>query len=350
VADPAALRILVVEDDPAMVAIIRHLLQSAGYQRITTATTGAEALARADDADLVLLDHQLPDTTGIDLVPRLVARPDPPSVIMVTGAGNETLAAAALRDGAEDYLAKDGNLRALLPQIVERTRRYRALREAQTAVEEELVRAERLAAIGEMAVTLHHEINNPLMAASAEVELLLADPGLDEAKRASLASVRLALGRIRDIIRQAGELRQAVSHDYMAGLRMIRLASDAATMPHRGRALLWIADEEVARLTALVLRHHGFMAERVSSPRELATGAERLGVSLVVLSAVGSADPADALAGFTPGPERSYALVALVAGDPTGARAAGADRVVPLPFDPATLADELVGAVDERQG
>ncbi len=333
-----------------MVAIVRHLLQSAGYQRITTVTTGAEALARADDTDLVLLDHQLPDTTGIDLVPRLVARPDPPSVIMVTGAGNETLAAAALRAGAEDYLAKDGNLRALLPQIVERTRRHRALREAQTAVEEELVRAERLAAIGEMTVTLHHEINNPLMTASAEVELLLADPGLDEARRESLDSVRLALGRIRDIIRQAGELRQAASDDYLAGLRMIRLSSDAATMPHRGRALLWIADEEVARLTALLLRHHGFTAERVSSPRELATGAERLGVSLVVLSAAGSADPADALAGFTPAPERSYALVALVSGDLTGARAAGADRVVSLPFDPATLADELVGAVDGPRG
>ena len=333
-----------------MVGMVRHLLEAAGYQRITIAATGADALARAATADIVLLDYQLPDTTGIDLLPRLLARPDPPSVIMVTGAGNETLAATALRAGAEDYLAKDGTLRALLPQIIERTRRHRALREAQTAVEEELVRAERLAAIGEMTVTLHHEINNPLMTASAEVELLLTDPALSPGQREALDSVRVALGRVTDIVRRAGDLRHAASHDYLAGLRMIRLATDpAAVMPHRGRALLWIAEEEVARLTALLLRHHGFTAERVASPRELATAAARLGVSLVVLSAVGTDDPVDALGGFEPAAERDYALVALVDGNLAGARAAGADRVVPLPFDPATLADELIGAVDERQ-
>ena len=94
---------------------------------------------------------------------------------MITAHGNESLAAAALRLGAEDYLVKDASLAQLLPQVLERVRRIRAVREALAAAERDLVHAERLAAIGQLNVTLHHTINNPLMAASAEAELLLSD-------------------------------------------------------------------------------------------------------------------------------------------------------------------------------
>lgn len=347
--DPASVRVLVVDDDPAMVALIRKLLEHAGYARIAIGSRAADAIQLGPDADLILLDYQLPDGTGIETLPRLLSRPDPPSVIMVTGEGSETLAAAALRAGAEDYVVKDSHLRDLLPQIVERTRRHRALREAQTAVEQELVRAERMAAIGEMTVTLHHEINNPLMSASAEVELLLADPAIGGDQRDSLTAVRDSLARVRDIIKRAGELRQATSADYLAGLRMISLsAADQPSMSHRGRALLWIADEDVARLAAMLLRHAGFSVERVSSSRELTTGTARLGVSLVVLTAAGSDRPEGALGGFEPDANRGYAVVALVAGDTTGAKEAGADRALTLPFDPATLSDELLGAVASR--
>ena len=334
-----------------MVTLVRRLLEGSGYQRITVATSAADALGKAPDADLIILDYQLPDGTGIELLPRLLSRSDPPSIIMVTGEGNETLAAGALRAGAEDYLVKDTSLRNLFPQIVERARRTRALRAAQTAVEQELVRAERMAAIGEMTVTLHHEINNPLMSASAEVELLLADRTLPAEPRESLESIRESLGRVKEIIKRAGELRQASSAEYLAGLRMINLTTKGpAEMPHRGRALLWIADEDTARLAALLLRHAGFNVERVGSAREVTTGAARLGISLVMLSAPGSADPAAAFGGFVPPESRSYAVVALVDGDLTGARAAGADRVIAQPFDPATLSDEVVAAVDARLG
>lgn len=332
-----------------MITLVRKLLLANGYLHITDASNAADALPKAEFADLILLDYQLPDATGVELIPRLTARPDPPSIIMVTGEGNETLAATALRAGADDYLPKDGTLRDLLPQIVERVRRHRSLRDAKAAVEQELVLAERVAAIGEMTVTLHHEINNPLMSASAEVELLLAAGGLTADQREALDSVKVSLGRIRDILRRAGDLRQAQSTDYLASLQMIALTDERAASPTmRGRALLWIADEEIARVTALLLRHVGFSVEQVRTARELSNGAARIGVALVALSAVGTAMADGALGGFQPPAARGYAVVALVAGDPAGARAAGADRVIALPFDPATLAAELVAAVDER--
>ena len=89
-----------------MVSMLRAILENEGYHDITVVESGAEALASAATSDIVLLDHQLPDGTGIDLLPRLLARPDAPSVIMVTGEGSEELAANAMRLGAEDYLVK----------------------------------------------------------------------------------------------------------------------------------------------------------------------------------------------------------------------------------------------------
>ncbi|MEO8450049.1 MAG: response regulator [Gemmatimonadota bacterium] len=348
-ADPATLRVLIIDDDPMMVTLVRKLLLANGYHHISEASSAADALSKAELADLILLDYQLPDANGVDLIPRLQARANPPSIIMVTGEGNETLAATALRAGAADYLPKDGTLRDLLPQIVERVRRDRSLTEARDAVEQELIRAERLAAIGEMTVTLHHEINNPLMSAFAEVELLLAAGGLTAEQQEALDSVKISLARVRDILRKAGDLRQAQSTGYLTGLRMITLSGEHATgVTMRGKALVWIPDEEIARVTALLLRHAGFSVERVQSAREISVATARIGVSLVVLSTIGDTAVHAALNGFIPMPARTYAVVALVAGDPAGALAAGADHVVQLPFDPATLAAELVGAAERR--
>ena len=91
---------------------------------------GREALEALDDIDIVLLDHQLPDAEGLDVLDAIRARPNPPGVVLITAHGNESLAAAALRRGADDYLAKDPSLTALLPQILERVRRNRELRKA----------------------------------------------------------------------------------------------------------------------------------------------------------------------------------------------------------------------------
>ena len=196
-------KVLLVDDDPVMVRLVRKILADNGFRSVVHAATGREALDQLEGVDVVLLDHQLPDTTGLEVLEAIRTRPQPPAVILVTAHGNESLAATALRRGADDYLAKDLSLAELLPQVLERVRRTRELRKALGAAERDLVRAERLAAIGEMTVTLHHEINNPLMAAFAHVELLLADPAMTaESRQETLTSVRDALHRIRDIMRR----------------------------------------------------------------------------------------------------------------------------------------------------
>jgi len=211
-------------------------------------------------------------------------------------------------------------------------------------VERDLVRAERLAAIGEMTVTLHHELNNPLMGALAEIELLLARPAPDADLAAAMDVIRAALLRMRDIIKQAGDLQRADSTDYLSGLQMISLAAADAPRPvARGRAVLCAPDQELARTTALLLRHAGFNVERATAIPEAEEEAARLDTTLVVLAVPGNA--ADPLRGFRLPIERSYALVVLVSGDPAPARTTGADLVLTLPYDPSAFRDEVITAL-----
>jgi DNA-binding response OmpR family regulator len=327
-----------------MASMLIALLENEGYQHITIVDCGGAAIEPAGQHDVVLLDNQLPDIAGIDLLPRLLAFPDPPSVIMVTGEGSEELAANALRLGAEDYLVKGPKLLEALPGLVERARRNRMLRSTKAQVEVELVRAERLAAIGEMTVTLHHELNNPLMGAFAEVELLLADGSLDPEQRGALQVVRDQLLRMRDIVKRAGDLQRADSTDYLSGLSMINLGrQDPAPAVHRGRAVLYVPDRELARVTALLLRHAGFRVDRAATAPEAAEEAARLDTTLVVASIPGS--DAAPLRGFGLPGGRTYALVVLVAADPAPARAAGADLVLTLPFDPSAFVGEVLGVM-----
>ena len=338
-------RILLVDDDPDIVRLVQHILKTHGLGPALQVSTGREALSALEGIDVVLLDHQLPDTSGLDVLDAIRAQPTPPAVVLVTAHGNESLAATALRRGADDYLAKDAALGDMLPQILERVRRNRELRKALAAAEQDLVLAERLAAIGEMTVTLHHEINNPLMAAFADVELLLGDPdAAAEQRRQGLEDIRQALRRIRDIVQRIGGLREARSKDYLRGVRMLDLDRPDHGTPavDRGAALVHVSDEDLARIVSLLLKGAGFQVQRVGSIGEMQSRASNLGVSLVVLAGGASTPGAHALGGFRPEADRDYLVVALVGGDGGAALAAGADHVVSLPFDPGTFTAEIL--------
>ena len=341
--DRAGLRVLLVDDDADMARLLEQILRAHGFASLVHVQNSTAALAAAANADLVLLDHQLPDGTGIEVIEAIRNHPGKPSVIIVTAHGNESLAAAALRRGADDYLVKDGSLAELLPQVVERVRRGRALRTALETAERELMRAERMAAIGELTVTLHHEINNPLMSATAEIELLLAgaDPRTPE-QRDGMQTVQRSLARIRDIIKRTGELRQSATVEYRGGVRMIDLNAEAEAPAgvQRGTAAVHLPDEELARVTESLLRQAGFRVQRCRTITELDTWGRTVGTALIVLAGA-TAPGADPLAGLHPAADRDYRLVVLGALDPAAAMAAGADRVVALPFDPGTFVADL---------
>jgi CheY-like chemotaxis protein len=340
--------VLLVDDDPMMVRLVRKILADNGVTTIVHAVSGREALESLEGVDVVLLDHQLPDTSGLEVLEAIRGRPHPPAVVLVTAHGNESLAAAALRQGADDYLAKDASLNQLLPQVLERVRRIRELRKALVAAEQDLVRAERLAAIGEMTVTLHHEINNPLMAAFAQVDLLLTDSAMEaEARLEALGSVRDALHRIRDIVRRIGDLREVRTKGYATGAQMVDLGSPrAAPAIARGQALVLVTEEHLARVVSLLLKHAGFEVVRADDADHLELLAGSGSPRLVVAQGGTDAAGAHPLGGFVAPAVRPYRVVALVAGSGAGALAAGADRVLELPFDPTSFTADILALTD----
>ncbi|MGP3982815.1 response regulator [Streptomyces sp. KR80] len=101
--------ILVVDDDVRVAGInAAYVGRVPGFRVVGTAHTAAEALAFLERTavDLVLLDHYLPDGTGLALVRRLRQRGHHTDVIMVTAARDIATVQAAMRHGALQYLVK----------------------------------------------------------------------------------------------------------------------------------------------------------------------------------------------------------------------------------------------------
>ncbi len=90
---------------------------------------------------MILLDYDLPDTTGLALYHRLRQIDKEVSVVMITGRGDERLAARILKEGAKDYLTKSNGLLEVLPEVVQRVVNDREIQKQLAAKEEALKRA-----------------------------------------------------------------------------------------------------------------------------------------------------------------------------------------------------------------
>lgn len=114
-------RVLVAEDDPLSRNVFVKLLTSAGYevQGCELGTDAIRIIREAPDV-LLVLDHELPDMSGEDVITTLSCSGIKVPFIVVTGQGNERLAADMMKLGAIDYLVKDGVLHDILPEVVRR--------------------------------------------------------------------------------------------------------------------------------------------------------------------------------------------------------------------------------------
>jgi len=112
-------KILVVEDDPAIRAVLQALLETADLT-VTTASDGIEALERLrqENSDLMLCDVWMPRLGGLDLLRSLrVEAKTPPRVIMMTADDTPETVLQALREQAYQYIAKPFDPVALLEQV-----------------------------------------------------------------------------------------------------------------------------------------------------------------------------------------------------------------------------------------
>jgi len=122
-------RILVVDDEPDITALVAYHLAKAGY-RVITATNGKDALqtAREERPDLVVLDLMLPDVSGYDVLAELRRRDETREIgiLLLTARHKEVDRVRGLTLGADDYLLKPFSPPELVLRVGAILRRLRA--------------------------------------------------------------------------------------------------------------------------------------------------------------------------------------------------------------------------------
>jgi len=135
-------RILIVEDDPALVELLRYNLDVAGYEA-SAIDDGDEAMAAVEDEqpDLVILDWMLPNVSGIELCRQIRHNPQHRQlpIIMLTARSEEGDRVRGLKTGADDYVVKPFLPSELIARIEAVMRRAFPEKQANSLIYEDIV-------------------------------------------------------------------------------------------------------------------------------------------------------------------------------------------------------------------
>lgn len=229
--------ILIVDDDIDMCHSLREWLTDKGYS-VDIAQTGKESLEKIKRwrYNLIVSDIVMPDMSGIKILQN--AKKIHPDIytIIITGYASTKTAIESLRYGAYDYITKPFKLnrleevikhalsdqalvakkRRLLGNLKNKTKelsRYKGQLEREVEVvnhelkstREQLVQAERLAAIGEIAEGVAHELGNPLAIISGNIQFLINRPGINRATREQLKSLNEEAERCNYILKRLSD-------------------------------------------------------------------------------------------------------------------------------------------------
>ncbi|MCP3955411.1 MAG: sigma-54-dependent Fis family transcriptional regulator [Desulfobacterales bacterium] len=118
-------KILIIDDDKGICATLSRIVTRLGHDPATANTlkSGA-ATAAADQVDVVFLDVNMPDGSGLELLPEITKIPSKPEVIIITGKGSADGAELAIKNGAWDYIQKPSSVKEMTLPLV-RALQYR---------------------------------------------------------------------------------------------------------------------------------------------------------------------------------------------------------------------------------
>jgi signal transduction histidine kinase len=270
------LQVLIVEDSENDALLLLNELSHGGYEPSHERVDSAEALTTALAArawDVLICDWSLLELNGMEVLSMVKQRGLDLPFLIVSGTIDEDGAVDALRAGAHDFVHKD-SLSRLCPAIA-RERAEAQARAERHKMQEQLLLSDRLTSLGTLAAGVAHEINNPLAALLASLELI--SRALDPAKRGSGFSAgeppESAAGlanRIRNCVsdaREAGERISRIVRDLAIFLRSEDEGHDAVDVQQVLEAALRLASSEVRQHAQLVKDYRDVPRVRGSEAR-----------------------------------------------------------------------------------
>jgi two-component sensor histidine kinase len=214
-------RVLYVDDDEGLRRLVSRALSRRGYE-VVCAASGEEGLKLAGEGgfDVIALDHYMPGMGGFEALSALVARPDPPPIVYVTGSEETRVAVSALKAGAADYVVKTPGeeffdlLENAFDAALEQVRLRRKAIETDEALRASNHRLQALLR------EVNHRVANSLQLVSAFVHLQ-ANALSDEGARAALEDTQRridAIGQVHRRLYTSDDVQSVDMHAYLAAL------------------------------------------------------------------------------------------------------------------------------------
>jgi signal transduction histidine kinase len=229
-------RILIVDDDVGIVSLLENVFDRTGFANHTSLTDSREAIRRIFESqpDVILLDLNMPNVTGFDVLQQLRAKLPPDAflpVLVITGETEPRTKRKALAAGATDFLQKPFDMTELLTRIrnllrarllhlelekqnevleqkvSERTAELSSALAELKKTQKQVVQQERLRAFGEMAGGVVHDFNNSLISIIGFSDLLLNNPDVLDDHKTTLHHLKLMNTAGRDAAHVVKRLR-----------------------------------------------------------------------------------------------------------------------------------------------
>ena len=211
-------KILLVEDEEYLLKSLEVFLRNETKYEIFSASNGKEAIEiiNSKEIDLILTDLKMPEIGGIELMEYVKNKSADIPVIAMTAFASLNSAIEALRLGVYDYLIKPYEFDMVLIVINRAIERIRLTKKASEV--------EKLNVIAEAAVTLNHEINNPLTGIMGNLELMLdnSPDGKEDVKKAMKVVLENSQ-KIADVVRKFQTIKKYVTTEYASKQPMLDL-------------------------------------------------------------------------------------------------------------------------------